>query len=73
MSCLVRDLFTCQKCGVVEPRTSRLEADHIQRHLGDPKLFWELDNLQCLCKSCHAKDKQREEAQDRAIGRVGGV
>lgn len=71
--CFERDLFTCQFCERTDPNASRLEADHKIRHLGDPKLFWDINNLQCLCKSCHAKEKQREEAADRAAQRGGGV
>lgn len=73
--CLERDLFTCQDpdCGLVEPDASRLVADHRVRHNGNPALFWDLDNLQCLCKRCHDGAKQRLENAERAAGRVGGV
>lgn len=72
MQCLERDLFTCQMCGDCEADTSKLIADHIRRHGGDPKLFWDPDNLQCLCKHCHDNDKQRAEAAERMAGRIGG-
>ena len=32
-----------------------LALDHIIPHRGDRKLFWDRDNWQALCKSCHAK------------------
>ena len=60
-ACLVRDLFTCQRCGKIEADTSQLVADHKTPHQGDPDLFWDFDNLQCLCKPCHDSDKQSEE------------
>lgn len=62
----VRDMFTCQwpGCGRVEPDTSKLVADHRQRHLGDPALFWDERNLWTLCASCHSRWKQREEAAE---------
>ncbi len=60
-SILVRDLFTCQMCGKVEPDTSQLVADHRQPHRGDEALFWDDGNLWCLCKPCHDGTKQREE------------
>ena len=60
-SVLVRDLFTCARCGRIEGNTSRLVADHIVAHRGDEALFWDGANLQCLCKACHDSDKQREE------------
>jgi 5-methylcytosine-specific restriction enzyme A len=59
---LVRDGFTCQMCGRVEPDSSRLVADHRQPHRGDEALFWDARNLWTLCKSpCHDSVKQREE------------
>ncbi|AXQ93192.1 HNH endonuclease [Cereibacter sphaeroides] len=62
-SVLVRDLFTCQRegCGRLEADTSLLVADHKIPHRGDEALFWDAANLQCLCKTCHDRDKQREE------------
>ena len=28
-------------------------VDHIKPHLGDYGLFWESDNHQSMCKTCH--------------------
>jgi 5-methylcytosine-specific restriction endonuclease McrA len=63
-SVLVRDLFTCQwpGCGTVETDTALLVADHVTPHRGDERLFWDDANLQCLCKACHDRHKQRVEA-----------
>ena len=61
MAVLQRDLFTCQFCGVVEHRKGQLVADHRTAHRGDAALFWDADNLQCLCKTCHDSTKQRME------------
>lgn len=71
--CLERDLFTCQLCGRIEPEASKLVADHKVRHLGDPAKFWNLGNLQCLCKPCHDGAKQRAEYRDTVARRVGGL
>lgn len=60
-SVLARDLFTCCRCGRIEGQTSQLVADHKTPHRGDEAMFWAEDNLQCLCKTCHDRDKQREE------------
>lgn len=60
-SVLVRDLFTCKRCGKVEADSSQLVGDHIRPHRGDEALFWDAGNIQCLCKACHDRDKQREE------------
>ena len=59
---LVRDQFTCQMCGLIEPNTSKLVGDHKLPHRGDPELFWGPDNVQCLCKTCHDTHKQRAES-----------
>lgn len=62
-SVLVDHLFTCQMagCGQIYADTSKLVADHKTPHHGDKALFWDKNNLQCLCKPCHDKLKQREE------------
>ncbi|MNV39890.1 hypothetical protein D3C71_1314830 [compost metagenome] len=68
MEVLKRDQFTCQMvgCGRIDANTSRLVADHKTPHRGDERLFWDEQNLQCLCKPCHDKLKQKEErAQSR--------
>lgn len=58
---LLRDLYTCQKCGRLEGNTSLLVCDHKQPHRGSPALFWDQGNLWTLCQSCHASTKQAEE------------
>ncbi|MBI1621489.1 HNH endonuclease [Aquamicrobium zhengzhouense] len=60
-SVLVRDLFTCQMCSRAEADTSLLVGDHIKPHRGDETLFWDASNIQCLCKRCHDRHKQRDE------------
>lgn len=62
---LVRDLFTCQRCKRMTASTSKLVADHIKEHKGDPDLFWSEVNIQCLCKLCHDGAKQSEERGGR--------
>ncbi|WPY93171.1 HNH endonuclease [Limimaricola variabilis] len=58
---LVEAAFTCVRCHRIEGDTSLLVADHKSPHRGDPALFWDRGNLQCLCKGCHDGAKQREE------------
>lgn len=58
---LVDAMFTCQMCGKLEGDTSKLVADHRKPHRGDPSLFWDRNNLWCLCEVCHSTVKQREE------------
>lgn len=66
-SVLLRDGFTCQRCGdlVRDGDTSKLVADHREPHRGDEALFWDENNLQTLCSPCHSGAKQREENRAR--------
>lgn len=65
---LTRDLFTCRMCRRVVADTSQLVADHKVPHRGDERLFWDPNNIQCLCKPCHDREKQRTEQ-----GEIKGV
>lgn len=66
-SVLVRDAFTCQMCGRIEPDTSKLVADHKTPHRGNPKLFWDDQNIQALCANpCHNAYKQAIDRQQPA-------
>ncbi|WP_089177270.1 HNH endonuclease [Bosea sp. AS-1] len=58
---LLDALYSCQRCGRIEGDTSLLVADHIKPHRGRAALFWDRNNIQCLCKECHDTVKQREE------------
>ena len=60
-SVLTRDLFTCQRCGIVEPNTSMLVANHKKPHRGNEGLFWDEGNVETACKPCHDGAIQREE------------
>ena len=50
-----------QRHGEVRPATV---VDHIIPHRGDPQLFWDENNWQPLCKSCHDR-KTAQEVNDR--------
>jgi hypothetical protein len=43
-------------------------ADHIKEHKGDEQLFFDRDNLQALCKTCHDSAKQLKEIHGIAPG-----
>ena len=54
---LDRDGWRCQSCG----KAGRLEVDHILAvHLDGA--FWDLGNLQALCRDCHFAKTRRENA-----------
>ena len=55
----------CAVCGA--PAT---EVDHIIPHKKDMDLFWDSNNWQALCHSCHSKKTMNEGSFGR---RVGGV
>lgn len=60
---LVAAHFTCVRCQVVG-ESRDLVADHVRPHRGDHAMFFDKFNLQCLCATCHNRDKQREERRD---------
>lgn len=43
-----------------EPAT---EVDHIKPHKGDMELFWDMTNLQGLCKSCHSRKTAKSDGR----------
>ena len=55
--------FTCEMCGIMEADTSKLVADHRTPHRGDRTLFFDRQNLMCLCKICHDSTKAKLERQ----------
>lgn len=65
---LARDLWRCQwpGCGVTlkggRDHDRAAVVDHVRPHRGDEALFWDVSNLQALCKRCHDGAKQRAEA-----------
>ena len=46
------------KCRLAE------HVDHIKPHRGDPVLFWDINNWQPLCESCHGRKTRREDQTD---------
>ena len=59
----------CERDGKVTPAE---ELDHKDPHRGDMDLFWDPDNHQGLCKSCHSRKTATEDtafARPNAGGR----
>ena len=68
---LLRDLYTCQRCGCLVTEGNRHHpraavVNHKVRHKGDPSLFFEL--AKTVCKSDHDTLIQREEVRGYTIG-----
>jgi 5-methylcytosine-specific restriction enzyme A len=67
---LVRDLYTCQRTGVMllgkAPAPNSAVVHHTVPHKGDERLFWDIQNLELVSKSWHDSEAQREERS--AIG-----
>ncbi|KJZ31643.1 hypothetical protein TW83_07725 [Paracoccus sp. S4493] len=60
---LVAASFTCVRCKRVF-ESAQLVGDHIKAHRGDRDMFFDRTNVQCMCATCHNRDKQREERRD---------
>ena len=56
----------CERQGWI---TQATVVNHIKPHKGNPELFWDEDNLQTLCKSCH----DRKTAKEGRWGEKGKV
>lgn len=55
-------LFTvplCVTCSAAGRVTVATDVDHIIPHRGDRELFFDIKNLQPLCKSCHSRKTRR--------------
>jgi 5-methylcytosine-specific restriction enzyme A len=76
---LLRDQFTCQHkgCGAMLKRGRNHERSavvhHLKPHKGDLDLFFDYNNLQAVCWTCHSGDIQSIEAKgyDTTIGDDG--
>jgi len=52
---LRRDRGICVICEREGYQRMATDVDHIIEHSGDIELFYDLSNLQSLCKSCHSR------------------
>ena len=51
----------CRVCRAAGRNVVATDIDHIVRHNGDRRLFWDVANLQPLCKGCHHAKTMRGE------------
>ena len=59
----LRDNPLCVYCDRHGLTVAANVADHRIPHRGDQELFWNQDNWQSLCKTCHDSVKQAEGAR----------
>ena len=57
----------CAMCGAMAT-----DLDHIKSHKGDPSLFWDPENWQALCTSCHSRKTAAEDGGFGNAARVAG-
>src|SRR4051794_10086504 len=50
----------CVECEREGKLVAVYAVDHIIPHRGDMELFWDTDNWQSLCRSCHARKSRSE-------------
>ncbi len=67
---LIRDKYTCVKCGYVDKLDkhgayNNLQADHIIAKMNGGA-EWDINNMQTLCNDCH-KLKTKQDHEDRII------
>jgi len=51
----------CRLCERINRETRAKIVDHVRPHKNDYDLFWDPENLQSLCASCHSGIKRIEE------------
>ncbi|SCY25922.1 HNH endonuclease signature motif containing protein [Alkaliphilus peptidifermentans] len=53
----------CKVCKINGRIIKATVVDHINPHKGDEKLFYDIENLQSLCKSCHDSKTAKEDGR----------
>jgi 5-methylcytosine-specific restriction protein A len=51
----------CVSCKQIDILTTATVVDHIKPHKGDKTLFWDKNNWQALCISCHNRKTAKED------------
>lgn len=60
----------CVQCAKQGKYVRATVVDHIIPHRGDQKLFWDQNNWQSLCKSCHDKKTLTEDMRSQQAGSI---
>jgi 5-methylcytosine-specific restriction protein A len=67
---VIRETPYCEACGASRKDGAALEAHHRDPPRGDGEKFFDENNLQILCRSCHRLATARE-IRERKTGRGG--
>lgn len=51
----------CRHCEKEDKIVLATVVDHVIPHKGDMKLFWDIENWQSLCSSCHNRKTAKED------------
>ena len=57
----------CVNCLMYNITTPSVDVDHIIEHRGDHDLFYDINNLQGLCKRCHADKTNRHAGSHGSV------
>jgi len=60
----------CVMCLAMNRHTPATEVDHIIPHCGDSVLFWDTNNYQSLCNSCHSQKTYYETRKSNLLPRT---
>jgi 5-methylcytosine-specific restriction endonuclease McrA len=58
----------CVECKKQRRLVAATVVDHIRPHKSDQRLFWDKENWQALCTTCHSSFKQRLERSGNYVG-----
>ena len=61
----------CRMCLAEGKYTPATDVDHIIPHRGNPRLMYDVDNLQSLCHSCHSRKTVLEDGGFGKMGKIG--
>jgi 5-methylcytosine-specific restriction protein A len=68
---MIRQSPQCAICGAAKEDGAILEVHHREPPRGDEGMFFDENNLQVLCRSCHQVITAREIQERRLTGRGG--
>ena len=58
----------CRMCEAIGLTSLARAVDHVEPHRGNETLFWNQDNWQPICLTCHSAAKQAQERTGQIRG-----